>query len=121
MKHGMAVPVLFLLVFAAGCGQANRVKVTYKSNPPGGILYKQNGEVWGPCPKVLWYDLNDEAIRNGYIHANGLIVRWPSGPERRSDGLIKITVNGSDRRVIFTQPGTTTMAGHMQRLRYRRY
>ena len=104
MKHGMAVPVLLLLVFAAGCGQANRVKVTYRSNPPGGVLYKQNGEVWGSCPKVLWYDLDEETIKNGYLDAKGLIVRWPSGPERRSDDLIRVTVNGTDRRVIFTQP-----------------
>jgi hypothetical protein len=106
MKYGMAVPVLLLLVFAAGCGQANRVKVTYKSNPLGGILYKQNGEVWGSCPKVLWYDLDEETIKNGYLDAKGLIVRWPSGPERRSGDLIRVTVNGTDRRVIFTQPRT---------------
>jgi len=120
MKHSTAIPVLILLTFAAGCGQAKRVKVTYKSDPPGGILYRQNGELWGSCPKVLWYELDEEAIRNGYIDAKGLIVRWPDGPERRSDDLIRITVNGTDRRVIFAKPMTFTTAGHTQRLRYRR-
>ncbi|MHC4568506.1 MAG: hypothetical protein ACYTE3_22430 [Planctomycetota bacterium] len=117
MKYCNIVRVLILLVFAAGCEQAAQVKVTYESNPPGGILYKQNGEVLGPCPKVLWYDLNKEVIEDGYLHAKGLMVRWPSGPERRSDSLIKITVDGTDRRVIFTQPWTATYA---ERLRYRR-
>jgi len=118
MKYGDAIRVLILLVFAAGCGQATQVKVTYESNPPGGILYKQNGEVWGPCPKVLWYDLNEEASRDGYLLAQGMIVRWPDGTERRSNDLIKITVNGTDRRVIFSQPGAPAYA---ERLRYRRY
>ncbi len=117
MKYGNLVRVLILLVFAAGCEQATQVKVTYESNPPGGILYKQNGEVWGSCPKVLWYDLNKEVIKDGFLHAKGLIVRWPSGEERRSDNLVKITVNGTDRRVIFTQPSTTAYA---EWSRYRR-
>ena len=91
-------------MFVAGCGQTKQVKVTYRSDPPGGTLYKQTGEVWGPCPKVLWYDLDEEAVENGYIDAKGLMVRWPSGPEKRSGDLIRITVNGTDRRVAFTQP-----------------
>ncbi len=119
MKRSTAIPVLVLLTLAAGCGQAKRVKVTFKSDPPGGILYKQSGEVWGSCPKVLWYDLDEETIRRGYLNAKGLIVRWPSGPERRSDDLIRIKVNGTDRRVIFTQPWATTAAGNTPRLWYR--
>ena len=104
MKRGIAVTILILLVLAAGCGQAKRIKVTYRSDPPGGTLHKQSGEVWGPCPKVLWYDLDEEALENGYLDAKGLIVRWPSGPEKKSGDLIRITANGTDRRVTFTQP-----------------
>ncbi len=104
MRRGIAVAILILLMFAAGCGHAKKVKVTYRSSPPGGTLHKHNGEVWGPSPKVLWYDLDEEAIENGYVEAKGLIMRWPSGPEKRSGNLIRIKANGTDRRVVFTQP-----------------
>jgi hypothetical protein len=33
-------------MFAVGCGQSEQVKVTYKSDPPGGVLYKQNGDLY---------------------------------------------------------------------------
>ena len=104
MKRGIAITILMLMVLAAGCGGAKQVKVTYKSNPPGGTLYKQNGEVWGQCPKTLWYDLDEEAVENGYLDTKGLIVRWLTGPEKRSGDLIRIRVDGTERRVIFTQP-----------------
>ena len=106
MKHGIAVTILILMVFAAGCGQARQVKVTYKSSPPGGTLYNLNGDVWGPCPKALWYDLDKEAIANGYLEAKGLVMRWPSGPDKSSGDLIRIKVDGSNRQVTFNQPAT---------------
>jgi hypothetical protein len=105
MRRGIAVTILILLMFAAGCGQTKQVKVTYRSDPPGGTLHKLNGELWGECPKVLWYDLDKEAVENGYLDAKGLIMRWPSGPEKKSGDLIRIKANGTDRRVTFTQPG----------------
>jgi len=104
MKHGNAVAILVLLMLAVGCDQKQQVRVTFLSDPPGGTLYKQDGELWGPCPKVLWYDLDAEAIETGYLSAKGLTVRWPTGLEKKSDKLIKITVNRTDRRVIFVQP-----------------
>ncbi len=105
MKHGLTVAVLVPLLFVVGCAQNKQVKVTYRSDPLGGTLYKLNGEFWGPCPKVLWYDLDEEAIANGYVDARGLMVRWPSGPEERSDKLIRIVVDGTDRQVTFVQFG----------------
>ena len=110
MKRGITITILILLVLAAGCGRAKQVKVTYRSNPPGGTLLKQNGEEWGQCPKTLWYDLDDEAYENGYIDAKGLIMRWPDGPEKSSGDLIRIRVNGSERQVVFTQPRLTANA-----------
>ena len=104
MKHGIAVPVLILIMFAVGCAEKQQVKVIFLSDPPGGTLYKQNGDLWGWCPKALWYDLDEEAVQKGYLDAKGLTVRWPSGPETWSGDLIRVTVNGTDRRVIFTQP-----------------
>jgi len=104
MKHGITVPVLILIMFAVGCAEKQQVKVIFLSDPPGGTLYKQNGDLWGPCPKALWYDLDEEAVQKGYLDAKGLTVRWPSGPETRSGDFIRVTVNGTDRRVIFTQP-----------------
>ena len=104
MKHGIAVPVLILMMFSVGCAEKQQVKVTFLSDPPGGTLYKQNGDLCGPCPKILWYDLDEEAVEKGSLDAKGLTVRWPSGPEKRSGDLIRVTVNGTDRRVIFTQP-----------------
>jgi hypothetical protein len=114
MKRGITVTILVLLVLAAGCGQANRVKVTYRSDPPGGTLYKQNGEVWGQCPKVLYYDFDEEVTEKGYLDAKGLMVRWPRGPQKSSEGLIRITVNGTDRQVLFTQPQISASAAELR-------
>ncbi len=108
MKHVAAVAVLVAPLLAAGCGQKRQVKVTFLSDPPGGTLYKHDGQVWGPCPKALWYNLNSEAIKKGYLQARGLIVRWPTGPEKRSEDLIKITINGTERQVLFVQPRSET-------------
>jgi len=104
MKHGITVATFIQLMLVVGCAQKQQVKVTYLSDPPGGTLYKQSGELWGPCPRVLWYDLDAEAMETGYLSANGLTVRWPTGPEKKSEKLIKIIVNRTDRRVIFVQP-----------------
>ncbi len=104
MKHSIAVPLLTLMMFAVGCAEKQQVKVIFLSDPPGGTLYKYNGHLWGPCPKALWYDLDKEAVERGYLDAKGLIVRWPSGPEKRSGDLIRIPVNDFNRRVTFTQP-----------------
>ncbi len=106
MKHGFVVAIVVPLLFAVGCSQNKQVKVTYRSDPPGGTLYRLDGELWGPCPKVLWYDLDEEAIANGYVDAMGLMVRWSSGPEKRSGKLIRITADGTERRVTFIQPGS---------------
>jgi len=110
MKRGITVTILMLLAVGAGCGRAKQVKVTYKSDPPGGTLYRQDGEFLGQCPKVLWYDVNQEHYESGYLDAKGLITRWPSGPEKRSGDLIRITVNGTNRQVVFTQPKITAKA-----------
>ena len=104
MKHGVAVPILILIMFAVGCAEKQQVKVTFLSNPPGGTLYKQNGDLLGSCPKALWYDLDEEIMERGYLFAKGMIVRWPSGPGNRSPVLIRITVDGTDRNVTFLQP-----------------
>lgn len=104
MKRIIAFGSLVPILLAAGCAQKQQVRVTFLSDPPGGTLYKQSGEIWGPCPKVLWYDVDSKAMEKGYLDAKGMVVRWPTGPEKRSDGLIKITVNGTDRHVVFVQP-----------------
>ncbi len=104
MKHSIAVPLLTLMMFAVGCAEKQQVKVIFLSDPPGGTLYKQNGDLWGPCPKALWYDLDEEAVQRGYLDAKGMVVRWPSGRERRSGKFIRITADGTDRTVTFFQP-----------------
>ena len=112
MKHGIVIAVLILL-FVVGCGQKQQLKVTYISDPPGGTLYKKNGELWGPCPKVLWYDLDKKALAEGYLETKGLIVRWPSGPERKSDKLIRIPVDRTDQQYTFVQPEDEPNAPHV--------
>ncbi len=104
MRRGIAVTIFILLVFAAGCQQTKKVKVTYRSEPPGGTLLKLNGEVWGQCPKVLRYDLDEEAVEYECLDAKGLLVRWPDGTVKRSEDMIRIKVDGTDRQVTFTQP-----------------
>jgi len=104
MKHSIAVPLLTLMMFAVGCAEKQQVKAIFLSDPPGGTLYKQNGDLRGPCPKALWYDLDEEAVQRGYLDAKGMVVRWPSGPEKRSGDLIRITVDGTYRMVTFFQP-----------------
>lgn len=104
MRQGFTLAIVVPLLFAAGCGQSNQVKVTYISDPPGGTLYELDGELSGPCPQVIRYDIDEEAIENGYLNVTGLMVRWPSGPEKRSAEFIRITVDGTERRVTFVQP-----------------
>jgi hypothetical protein len=104
MKHGFTVGVLISLLFAVGCSQKQQVKVTYRSDPPRGTLHKLSGELWGTCPKVLYYDIDKDDIERGYLDAKGLMVRWPSGPAKRSGEMIRVTVDGTDRQVTFVQP-----------------
>ncbi len=104
MKRSAAVAVMVSLSFAVGCAERQQVKVTFLSDPPGGTLCRQDGQVLGPCPKMLWYDIDSKSIRTGHLEAKGLTVRWPTGPEKKSEGIIKITVNGTDRQVVFLQP-----------------
>ncbi len=103
MKHGVRVGVLLSLLFAVGCSQ-QQVRVTYRSDPPGGMLYKLDGEQWGECPKVLFYDVGEDDLDRGYLDAKGLVVQWPTGPAKRSPDLIRITVDGTNRQVTFVQP-----------------
>ena len=104
MKHCFAAAIVVPVLFAVGCAQNKQVKVTYMSDPPGGTLYELNGELSGPCPQVIRYDIDEEAIENGYLDVTGLMVRWPSGPEKRSGKFIRVTVDGTERRVTFVQP-----------------
>jgi len=111
MKQGIIIAVLVVLL-TIGCGQQKQLKVTYLSDPPGGTLYKQNNEAWGPCPKVLTYDLSEKALAQGQLEARGLIVRWPSGPEERSDDPIILPIDGTDQQFTFVQPGQTPNDRH---------
>lgn len=105
MKHGRSIIVLIALA-VVGCGQPQRrLKVTYDSDPPGGTLYRQDGELWGPCPKVLYYDLDEGSLATGQLEAKGLIVRWPSGPAKRSDDLIVFPLDGTEHKFTFVQAG----------------
>ncbi len=104
MRHGNAVAIFILVILTLGCAESRRVQVTYLSNPTGGSLYGQNDELLGPCPRVMWYDADAEAMEKGYLNVERLTVRWPTGPEKMSDDLIRITVNNTARRVMFVQP-----------------
>lgn len=104
MKHGTVIAVFILLLVISCSQQQQQVKVTYISDPPGGTLHYQNGELRGPCPKVLWYDIDEDALAAGLLDAKGMTVRWPSGPEKKSDKLIWIPVDGSDQQYTFVQP-----------------
>jgi hypothetical protein len=107
MKHGLVLGVLFSLLFAIGCSRQQQVRVTYRSDPPGGTLYKLDGGLWGQCPKVLYYDIDQEDVEKGYLDVKGLMVKWPSGPAKKSGELIRITVDGTNRQVTFIQPEDT--------------
>ena len=114
MKHGLAFGILLSLLFAMGCSQPQQVRVTYRSDPPGGALYKLDGELWGECPKVLYYDIGQDDIEKGYLDVKGLEVKWPTGPAKKCRELIRITVDGTNRQVTFVQPAngnSTVTAG----------
>ncbi len=113
MKYGIVIAV-FIPLFVVSCARKQQLKVTYISDPPGGTLYKQSGTPWGPCPKVLRYDLDEDALAKGYLDARGLTVRWPSGPEKESDKLIRIPVDGTDQQYVFVQPEDEPNAPRVQ-------
>ncbi|MHC4117716.1 MAG: hypothetical protein ACYSWO_09435 [Planctomycetota bacterium] len=103
MKHGIAAAII--LVLATGCAKKQqRIRVTILSDPAGGKLYNNSGELLGPCPKVLRYDLDTEAMKRGYIETEPMTVRWPAGPEKKSDEPMRITVDGTNRHMVFAQP-----------------
>ena len=66
MKHVAVISILALMILAVGCAEKQQVKVTFVSRPPGGTLYKQSGELLGPCPKVVTYGYDEEAVERGY-------------------------------------------------------
>jgi len=110
MKHGLAFGILLSLLFAMGCSQPQQIRVTYRSDPPGGTLHKLDGELWGECPKVLFYDIGKDDIEKGYLDVKGLEVKWPTGPAKKSRELIRITVDGTNRQVTFVQPANGNSA-----------
>ena len=103
-------------LFSAGGGRSKEYAPKFAA---AGAVVIDNSSAFRQEPDVplVVAQVNDEAIRDGYLHAKGLTVRWPDGSERKSDSLIRITVNGTDRRVVFSQPGIPVYADH---LRYRR-
>ena len=102
MKHGITVAALILL-FVSGCAQ-DSVKVTYRSDPPYASVYSKDGSLRGTCPLTLWYPVNAEARRQGYLYAKGMTMRWASGAEKTSPKTVKIIVDGTNRQVTFIQP-----------------
>jgi len=104
-KIVFAICLVLVLISIVGCSSfPKNLEVIYESDPPGGVLYKQTGEVWGKCPKTLYYKMDKQAREEGYLDLRGLEVRWPEGPLRKSGKKIRIAVDGSKRQVTFVQP-----------------
>ncbi len=95
---GFMVLFVFALV-ASGC--SNTLKVTFHSDPPGGILYLGSQQV-GYTPQTLTYQLSESDLQRGYTNLD-TAIRWVSGVERQ--GTLKVNFNeGFSQQFIARRP-----------------
>ena len=77
---------LTLLTFLAGCSSSlprNQVVLTYYAQPPGAMLYGQNGDAWGMAPQQRVY--TSDQFRNGtQVKLGDVIAIWPSGAKAKA-------------------------------------
>lgn len=69
--------LLFLLVALSGCAK-NYVGVTYETDPPGAVIFK-DGEPLGYSPHTINYDLSEEEKASGTKNIPGVVALWYSG------------------------------------------
>lgn len=78
MKQILLLILLTICEFLVGCATAlepNQVRVTFKSDPPGAMLYSQEKE-WGMAPQTRTYTGN---LSKGIIINAPVIAVWASG------------------------------------------
>lgn len=100
-KLKVSMLLIFVFFFFLGCGKT--LSVTYLSDPPGAVLY-EGQQNFGYTPKTLYYQVTQEAEKNGYKILRGTSVQWASGaaasiPSLRCDLRI-----GLNQQFTFMRP-----------------
>lgn len=81
----MNILVLTMLLLLSGC--ATRLKVTYKSSPPGADIYEGNTH-FGKTPLTLEYQVTEEIKKAGKLKTKPITAVWVSGAKSSlSEGL----------------------------------
>lgn len=105
MNTSATVSVYCLVIFAlAGCAtplKPNEARITYKSEPPGAMIY-EGEKAWGVAPVVLVVTASDASVKVGYATTKKMFAVWPSGA--KSAISTRVTLGQGDREVTFSRP-----------------
>lgn len=97
-------PMLTVLILSLLGGCANTLYVTYKSDPPGAVLY-QGQQRFGYTPYTLQYPVSADDKKRGYKILNGTSVRWASGATAKVNSLnTNLNRYGLSQQFTFQRP-----------------
>ncbi|MDI6763112.1 MAG: M48 family metallopeptidase [Thermodesulfobacteriota bacterium] len=100
----LAIIVVFVVLLLQGC--ANTLFITYRSDPPGAVLYEGQKNL-GYTPKSLDYKITPEAEKIGYMKIAGTCVKWADG-ETACIPYLKADLSiGLNQQFTFTRPDRT--------------
>jgi hypothetical protein len=104
--------ILAVLCVVTGC--ANNLKITYRSDPPGAVLY-QGERVIGYTPRTLTYNVSEEQAKRGSFRAAGTRVVWASGASAQVPYLdANLNQNGYRQEFLFQRPNVPGRADDMR-------
>jgi len=88
----------------SGC--ANKLKVTYDSDPRGAALYSgRNQQRFGYTPKTISYRVSKKDQKRGYMILAHTSVRWASGAVAEMTSLrVDLNQHGLTRQFTFKRP-----------------
>ncbi|SJM89627.1 hypothetical protein [Crenothrix polyspora] len=92
-----------LVSLLSGCATSTIIKdtldITYRSDPPGAVLYKGKQSV-GFSPHTSRYSLRHKDKINGYISFgdyNSVTAKWPSGAELKPGNSVRLYLNNAQK------------------------
>lgn len=95
---------VFTILLLSGCASQTQLSITYASDPSGAVLYSGGNRI-GYTPYTLYYNISEEAKKNGFINIAGSKVQWASGAEAEiKPTKIDITKHGVSKQIMFNRP-----------------